>query len=137
MEEIDNDTELPRPSSKSGLGRGLNEMAATKDPHDQPRCITLVDSPKDPEHQSGNDDKCGTPPGSNDERKGTSTLPLCASAHLVAPGRRRRSRASATRAATKVRPAFGSIFKKLGSKKPLALLSKMPCDPASRSSSAG
>jgi hypothetical protein len=118
MEEIDNHTELPRPPSKSGLGRGLNEMTTTKDPHDEPRCITLVESPKDPEHPCGNDEKCGTPPGSNGERKGRGTLPLFASAHLVTLGRRRRSRASAMIAATKVRPAFGSVFKKLGSKNP-------------------
>ena len=118
MEEIDNDTELPRSSTESGLGRGLNEMTSAKDPHDAPRCVTLVDSPKGPEHPSGNDEKRGAPPESDGERKGSGTLPLGASAHLVTLGRRRRSRASAMTAATNVRPAFGSVFKKLGSKNP-------------------
>jgi hypothetical protein len=118
MEKVDNDTELPRPSSKSSLGRGLNEMTTTKDPHDEPRYMTLVESPKDPEHPCGNDEKGGTPPGSNGERKGRGTPPPCASTHLVTLGRLRRSRASAMIAATKVRPAFGSVFKKLESKNP-------------------
>ena len=118
MEEIDNDTELPRPPTESGLGRGLNEVTSTEDPHDQPRYITFVESPKNPEHPSGNDEKCGAPPESDGERKGSGTLPLGASAHLVTLGRRRRSRASAMTAETKVRPAFGSVFKKLGSKNP-------------------
>ncbi len=118
MEEIDNDTELPGPPTKSELGRGLNEMTTTEGPHDQPRCITFVDSPKDPEHPTGNDEKCGAPFGSDGERKGRGTLPRGASAHLITLGRRRRSRASAMTAATNVRPAFGSVFKKLGSKNP-------------------
>ena len=51
--------------------------------------------------------------------------------HRRPSGRRDRSRASAITAARKVRPACGSVFKKLGSKKPPALSSKMPWAPAS------
>ena len=46
MEEIDQDTHFSGPPTKSELGRGLNEMTTTEGPHDQPRCITFVDSPK-------------------------------------------------------------------------------------------